>query len=288
MIREIIGLVSVAAGLFLLVVSFYLSLRRIHARPEGPPLRQILVVLVYGFLFFAVGIVIERTAPPFREAAIGELPPTEKTVVHPETPDEGSVTDTIEPKEEPPRVEVEPTPARTEPIEKHAHPVRRTRQRFSPIEPEAPVEDRIYAAVDGVLRKIEEFFERYGVPTVRETTSLRRLAITPIFFDDTTADIPPKYFPLLDEAVRVIKDHREIETIEIQGHTDGEGPEVYNFLITQSRANAARDYLIAQGIEPERLVAKGYGTARPLPPGAGPGGAVQNRRIQFVAVRATQ
>jgi outer membrane protein OmpA-like peptidoglycan-associated protein len=288
MIREIIGLVSIAIGFLLLVVSFYLSLRRIHARPEGPSLRHILVVLAYGLLFFIVGIIIERTAPASREATIAEVPRPEKIVVRPEAPAEADKREVVQPKEEELKVGVQPTPSHTEPAKEHARPPRQTRERLSPTVPELPVEDRIYAAVDGMLRKIEEFFERYGVPVGAETTSVRTLAIAPIFFEDTTADIPPKYFPLLDEAVRVIKDHREIETIEVQGHTDGEGPEVYNFLITQSRANAARDYLIAQGIDPDRLVAKGYGTAKPLPPGAGPRGAVRDRRIQFVAVPATQ
>ncbi len=288
MIREIIGLVSIAIGLLLLVVSFYLSLRRIHARAEGPSLRDILVVLAYGLLFFFVGIIIEHTAPPLREARIAETPGSEEIVVRPDESVEVHEGEVAESKEEKPTVEVQPTLAQAEPAKEGVQPSGRTEPLVPVIVREPPLEDRIYTAIDDVLRKVEEFFERYGFPVEMETPSRPVLAIAPIFFEDTTADIPPKYFPLLDEAVRVIRDHSEVETIEVQGHTDGEGPEVYNFLITQSRANAARDYLIAQGIEPERLVAKGYGTTRPLPARAASGGTARDRRIQFVAVRATE
>jgi outer membrane protein OmpA-like peptidoglycan-associated protein len=288
MIREIIGLVSIALGLLLLVVSFYLSLRRIHARAEGPSLRDILVVLAYGLLFFFVGIIIEHTAPPSREATIAETPSSEEIVARPDKPvevDEGEVAESTEEK---PKVEVQPTLAQAEPAKEHVQPSGRTEPPVPVIVREPPLEDRIYTAIDDMLRKVEEFFERYGSPVEAATPSRPVLAIAPIFFEDTTADIPPKYFPLLDEAAHVIRDHSEVETIEVQGHTDGEGPEVYNFLITQSRANAARDYLIAQGIEPERLVAKGYGTTRPLPAREGSTGTARDRRIQFVAVRATE
>jgi outer membrane protein OmpA-like peptidoglycan-associated protein len=288
MIREIIGLVSIALGLLLLVVSFYLSLRRIHARAEGPSLRDILVVLAYGFLFFFVGIIIDHTAPPSREARIAETPGVEEIVARTDELVEVGEGEAAEAKEKKPKVEGQSRLLQPEAVRVRTQPPRRTEPPIPVTVREPPLEDRIYTAIDDVLRKVEEFFERYGFPVEVETSSRPVLAIAPIFFEDTTADIPPKYFPLLDEAAQVIRDHGEVETIEVQGHTDGEGPEVYNFLITQSRANAARDYLIAQGIEPERLVAKGYGTTRPLPAREGSTGTARDRRIQFVAVRATE
>lgn len=283
MVREIIGLVSVAIGLLLLMVSFYLTLRRIHPRREGPALRHILVTIVYGLLFFAVGIIIERTAPAFREPKITELPQRETGVVSPVTPGVGP-----EPEKEEPRVSAKPGPPRGQPVGKPVYQPRPAEPPLSPVRPVPSVEDKIYAAIDGILRNIEDFFERYGVPVAVEAPSVPALAIPPIFFDDTTTDIPSKYYSRLDQAARIIKEHREIRAIEVQSHTDGEGPEVYNFLVTQSRANAVRDYLIARGIEPDRLVAKGYGTTQPWRPDTKSGKAFSDRRIQFVPVPATR
>ena len=59
----------------------------------------------------------------------------------------------------------------------------------------------------------------------------------------------------------------------INGHTDAVGTDEYNQKLSERRAEAARDYLISQhGIEPNRLVAKGYGKSQlllPTEPGNG-------------------
>ncbi len=66
----------------------------------------------------------------------------------------------------------------------------------------------------------------------------------------------------------------------ISGHTDAKGTPEYNQGLSERRAEAARRYLIAQhGIEPSRLVAKGYGKSQLLLP-SDPNSDL-NRRVQF-------
>ncbi len=52
--------------------------------------------------------------------------------------------------------------------------------------------------------------------------------------------------------------------IEIGTHTDIRGNNAYNKELSQKRANSARDYLIKNGIDADRVIAKGYGESRPI------------------------
>jgi OOP family OmpA-OmpF porin len=50
--------------------------------------------------------------------------------------------------------------------------------------------------------------------------------------------------------------------VEIGGHTDAQGSDSFNLKLSERRAQAVKDYLIARGIAPERLLAKGYGESQ--------------------------
>ena len=68
--------------------------------------------------------------------------------------------------------------------------------------------------------------------------------------------------------------------IIVSGHTDASGSAEYNLLLSERRAQAVRQFLITErGIEPNRLVAKGYGKTQPLFP-SDPYNDL-NRRVQF-------
>ena len=66
----------------------------------------------------------------------------------------------------------------------------------------------------------------------------------------------------LDSLVRVLTLNPTI-TIEIMSHTDHVGSDEFNFDLSQKRAQSVVDYLIEKGINPQRLVAKGYGETWP-------------------------
>ena len=66
----------------------------------------------------------------------------------------------------------------------------------------------------------------------------------------------------LDSLVQILETNPTI-TIELMSHTDFVGSDQFNFDLSQKRAQAAVDYLIERGINPDRLVAKGYGETWP-------------------------
>lgn len=85
----------------------------------------------------------------------------------------------------------------------------------------------------------------------------------------------------LDKLVTILKDNPDLK-IELSSHTDARNTESYNLALSQRRANAAVDYLVSQGIDRSRLVAKGYGESKLLIPDAKTEEEHQvNRRTEF-------
>lgn len=71
-------------------------------------------------------------------------------------------------------------------------------------------------------------------------------------------------------------------TIEIRGHTDKSGDPARNMELSQARANAVKDALVAAGAPAEMLTATGYGDTRPRATNDTEFGRFQNRRIEYV------
>jgi len=74
--------------------------------------------------------------------------------------------------------------------------------------------------------------------------------------------------------------HKPSARIEISGHTDNVGKKKANKKLSQKRADAVRDYLIAQGIDGSRLTAVGYGDEKPIASNKTAEGRQKNRRIE--------
>ena len=95
-------------------------------------------------------------------------------------------------------------------------------------------------------------------------------------------EISPKY---ADEIKKVADYMKKFPTVKgvIEGHTDNVGSAAANLKLSQSRAEAVRNYLVKKyGIAADRLTAKGYGLTRPVADNATEAGRQQNRRITAV------
>ena len=66
---------------------------------------------------------------------------------------------------------------------------------------------------------------------------------------------------------------------EIQGHTDNIGQDSYNKTLSQRRALSVGEALVALGIDPKRLLPRGYGASVPIAPNDTDLGRAQNRRV---------
>lgn len=102
-----------------------------------------------------------------------------------------------------------------------------------------------------------------------------------IFFAFNQATILPKSFDILDEVAQALKDASKLR-VRIEGHTDAVGAVEHNLALSEARAAAVREYLIGQGLTPDRLESKGYGPTLPLESNATAEGRERNRRVEFV------
>jgi OmpA-OmpF porin, OOP family len=97
--------------------------------------------------------------------------------------------------------------------------------------------------------------------------------------------VAPVSDALLGEVRNVIVRNPDIERVEVQGHTDDNGTAEYNLRLSQERADAVLQWLVAASVPKDRLVAKGYGFDRPLGDNRVKTGRQQNRRVQFVIIQ---
>jgi len=73
--------------------------------------------------------------------------------------------------------------------------------------------------------------------------------------------------------------------VVIEGHCDERGSDEYNLALGESRALAAKSYLVSLGISAKRLSVISYGEEKPLSKGAGESAWGQNRRAEFKAIK---
>ena len=91
----------------------------------------------------------------------------------------------------------------------------------------------------------------------------------------------PKNMRQSSRIVELMKEHTAMK-VQINGHTDNVGSAEYNYKLSLQRAEAVRDYLVANGaIAAERISVKGFGFKKPVASNKSEEGRHQNRRSEF-------
>jgi outer membrane protein OmpA-like peptidoglycan-associated protein len=70
--------------------------------------------------------------------------------------------------------------------------------------------------------------------------------------------------------------------LQVEGYTDSVGGEAYNQKLSENRADAVRDFLLAQGVSHDNITSTGYGESDPVADNNTASGRSQNRRVQLV------
>lgn len=83
-----------------------------------------------------------------------------------------------------------------------------------------------------------------------------------IHYDYNEARLRPESYPALDDLVSLLNDNPYC-AIELSAHTDRIGSQTFNLDLSQRRAQSVVDYLVSQGISPDRLTPVGYGKSQP-------------------------
>ena len=114
-----------------------------------------------------------------------------------------------------------------------------------------------------------------------------KITLNNIFFDFDKATLRPLSNVEIKNLVKIMTDYPNIK-VQISGHTDSKGDDNYNLRLSVDRARAVVEQLVAQGIDGNRMKAKGYGEKKPVAKNSNadgsdnPEGRQLNRRVEFV------
>ncbi len=121
-------------------------------------------------------------------------------------------------------------------------------------------------------------------PTRVEVTGATVKLKEEVPFDFDRATLRPDSAPILQQVANTLLSRPGLIKVEVQGHTDDRGTVAYNQDLSQARAEAVVKALVDLGVPPEKLVAVGYGTQRPLVANDTDEHRAQNRRVAFEIV----
>nr|WP_315431021.1 OmpA family protein [uncultured Albidiferax sp.] len=128
-----------------------------------------------------------------------------------------------------------------------------------------------------------------GVAVTQTADNQLKLNIpSDISFDTGRADIKPNLRPILDQFASGLQNQPNTE-VRIIGHTDNTGSDAINNPLSLRRAESARDYLSARGVDSRRVVVAGRGEYEPIADNSSDAGRARNRRVEiYLAERAQQ
>ena len=127
--------------------------------------------------------------------------------------------------------------------------------------------------------------QSYEKPEVINSASI---IVDRVLFSRGSATIAEEDYAILDEVAKVLNTRPDIILFEVQGHADPTTEGLYADKVSLKRANAVKKYLAAQGVDPERIEARGYAGRLPLTNGKGAKDRAKNRRIEFQILKKSE
>jgi OOP family OmpA-OmpF porin len=143
---------------------------------------------------------------------------------------------------------------------------------------------------DGILNEVDACPDTPGEPdpdpkkngcpkAVVEHGTIR--IVDQVKFRTDSAEILSESDVILSAVRKILVTHPEIKLVDVEGHTDDRGPAAHNKDLSNRRAAAVVDWLVARDIERSRLTSHGYGQTRPIDTNATEEGRQNNRRVEF-------
>jgi outer membrane protein OmpA-like peptidoglycan-associated protein/tetratricopeptide (TPR) repeat protein len=108
----------------------------------------------------------------------------------------------------------------------------------------------------------------------------KTIVLNNVFFDYDQATLRPQSKDELQVLIKFMTDNPTIK-VELSGHTDSRGSDTYNQKLSEDRAHAVVDYLVAHGLDKKRLVYVGYGETKPVATNDSEEGRQLNRRTEL-------
>jgi outer membrane protein OmpA-like peptidoglycan-associated protein len=136
-----------------------------------------------------------------------------------------------------------------------------------------------YLPKEWLQRFEQELKDGVSAPNIRKQ-ELQLFEFQPIYFDYDKALIRPEYESYLKELIRMVKSHSDLR-IQITGHTDADGSDVYNLDLSARRAKALLNFFEQHGLPKDRVEIQFKGEAEPADNNDNEKGKQKNRRVDF-------
>lgn len=134
--------------------------------------------------------------------------------------------------------------------------------------------------------KLREELEGTGVSVTRMGDNITLNLSGNITFATNSSDLSPEFFDVLNSVSKVLAEYDQT-VVEVAGHTDSSGSEVYNLSLSEQRAGSVAQFLQTQGIIDERLLTIGLGESMPVADNSLSTGKQANRRVEITMVPLT-
>lgn len=121
-----------------------------------------------------------------------------------------------------------------------------------------------------------------GCPEIaKEVIEKVNFAAKNVFFATGSYKLLAKSFKSLDGVVGLLKADETL-MIDIDGHTDAQGSDESNQVLSDNRAGAVKNYFVSKGIDASRLKSTGYGETKPVEDNTTAAGRAKNRRTEMI------
>ncbi len=134
--------------------------------------------------------------------------------------------------------------------------------------------------------KLRAELEGTGVSVTRIGDNITLNMPGNVTFASNSADLSPAFFEVLNSVTKVLKEFDQT-VVEVAGHTDSTGTEVYNQALSERRAASVSQYFVARKISNQRLISIGMGELRPVAGNVSADGRQANRRVEITMVPLT-
>lgn len=108
-----------------------------------------------------------------------------------------------------------------------------------------------------------------------------------VTFASNADQVESSFLPVLNSVAIVLNKYNQT-IVDVEGHTDSDGGDSFNFELSQRRATNVASYLAGQGVDARRFAIQGFGETRPIATNATPDGKSQNRRVEIKISPLTQ
>lgn len=130
-------------------------------------------------------------------------------------------------------------------------------------------------------REMQAATQGTGVTVSQTADNQLKLDIpSDISFATNRSDIEPSFRPILDRFAESLRNNPNTE-VRIIGHTDSTGNDAINDPLSLDRAESARNYLTARGVNGARIHVAGRGSHEPIATNATAEGRARNRRVEI-------